>query len=191
MIKFTSFGAGPCRYLVALLRSTRYFPCWSSSFRCSFHTLGVADQSLMRSFSRLFMRRIVREPLSASETASVAIAFSGLQDDVQWDSMGRSTTTTKFKSCCVYNYVQHLICFQPGRVSMFFFLPLACLLFPLSQKTQKRPVFFQVRDVGLFNATTLGLCRPTAVEALSWAELSEVAVAYASLRLYSQSLFGA
>jgi hypothetical protein len=33
--------------------------------------------------------------------------------------------------------------------------------------------------------------RPQAVEALSWAELAEVALAYASLRLYSQSLFGA
>ena len=33
--------------------------------------------------------------------------------------------------------------------------------------------------------------RPDMVEALSWQELSEVATAYASLRLYSQSLFGA
>lgn len=92
---------------------------------CAFQTLAVADPPMLRSLSRLFMRRIVREPLSPQQTAQVAVAFSGLQ----------------------------------------------------------------VRDVGLFNATTLGLCRPQAVEALSWAELAEVALAYASLRLYSQSLF--
>eukprot|EP00438_Fugacium_kawagutii_P035916 Skav227989 [mRNA] locus=scaffold390:26376:33209:+ [translate_table: standard] len=33
--------------------------------------------------------------------------------------------------------------------------------------------------------------RPDAVEALTWEELADVSVAYASLRLFSQSLFGA
>lgn len=43
------------------------------------------------------------------------------------------------------------------------------------------------------NTGSLASCgaRPDMVEALSWQELSEVATAYASLRLYSQSLFGA
>ncbi|CAK8994749.1 Hypothetical protein (Fragment) [Durusdinium trenchii] len=81
----------------------------------SFEALAVADQTMMRSLSKLFMRRIVREPLSPQETAKVAVAFSALR----------------------------------------------------------------VRDVGLFNATTLGLCRPEAIQALSWMELAHVAVAYA------------
>ena len=47
--------------------------------RCAFQTLAVADPPMLRSLSRLFMRRIVREPLSPQQTAQVAIAFSGLQ----------------------------------------------------------------------------------------------------------------
>ena len=34
---------------------------------------------MLRSLSKLFMRRIVREPLSPQQTAMVAVAFSGLQ----------------------------------------------------------------------------------------------------------------
>ncbi|CAJ1358100.1 unnamed protein product [Effrenium voratum] len=96
------------------------------SLLSAYHAQAVANQPMLRALSRLFMRRIVREPLTPAQIAKVAIAFSDLR----------------------------------------------------------------ARDVGLFNATTLGLCRPKAVEALSWPELADVAVAYASLRLHSESLFG-
>lgn len=41
--------------------------------------LSVTDQKMMRALSKLFMRRIIREPLSPHETAKVAIAFAHLQ----------------------------------------------------------------------------------------------------------------
>ncbi|CAK9008846.1 unnamed protein product [Durusdinium trenchii] len=94
------------------------------SLLSSFEALAVADQTMMRSLSKLFMRRIVREPLSPQETAKVAVAFSALR----------------------------------------------------------------VRDVGLFNATTLGLCRPEAIQALSWMELAHVAVAYVVARFLEAQL---
>eukprot|EP00927_Polykrikos_kofoidii_P047539 TRINITY_DN41752_c0_g1_i1.p1 TRINITY_DN41752_c0_g1~~TRINITY_DN41752_c0_g1_i1.p1 ORF type:complete len:707 (-),score=99.35 TRINITY_DN41752_c0_g1_i1:45-2057(-) len=46
----------------------------------------------------------------------------------------------------------------------------------------------RVRDVALFNATTLALCKPGSVDALSWADMADVAVSYASLRLHSPTL---
>lgn len=63
---------------------------------------------------------------------------------------------------------------------------------PTPQQTAQVVTAFadlRMRDVRLFNATTLAFTRKGVVEDLGWNELADVALSYASLRLYSESLF--
>lgn len=90
-----------------------------------FRTFALLDEPVMKNMSHFFSRRIIREPLTAQQTAGVVAAYSELR----------------------------------------------------------------ARYTALFNATTIALCRPGAVDELTWLQVGEVAVSYASLRLYSANLF--
>lgn len=151
-------------------------PC--SFARSSFEALAVADQTMMRSLSKLFMRRIVREPLSPQETAKVAVAFSALR--VLW--------------LVSVNQVPLLVVGRRGELTE---QTLRCVM--SGSSTQPRWAFAgncsdeELRCVAGWpqHIHHSPLLRPEAIQALSWMELAHVAVAYASLRLYSPSLFSA